>query len=257
MTGEVTRVINLSELAEWLQNEMTPDYFAEVVYDSQPSGISGVDVQKVSCYDSDGNLVLLLQSNFSNNTYSNALINFYISESGTHYTLSFTNLFNNVTAAGTGMLLCGCPNGFFLSSFVVLANGTQSAYFHALFTKSSDDKYVMITPATIGSTSIQGPLRHLCWGEVGSAEYYTSFYWESPSNSTSIPAESPTQLVNFLTNPGQGVTRYCPYAFYIPSMQGRNSNTNNVNSRDIHMITLNGEYYITNWYWALKCYPDE
>lgn len=123
-----------------------------------------------------------------------------------------------------------CANGIMLN-----LQGSNN-YVPVIITKTNNNKYAIITNNHNGYAKNEGIAAVSCSDAEPINDF--SYYRFSRSFTTMIP---------FNTETGTEVMSYTPYAYYIP-FQG-------LNTVGYAKIIMNGCYYITDGYWAIKDEP--
>ena len=203
---------NMNTLADWMTQHLVPTYFGSVVAASSTT---------LNCYDSDDNTVLNI--NIGANQYSD-IITAYASET-VSTSLSNGEGISKITYAAT------CSRGCLLT-FSSGSNGRMEV----LITKSNNNITTVVFSK--GITTNNGQLYGMycvAWGDINPI---------SSLSVTPITTAQQTQIVPFLSNAPYGTISYTPDAFYIPVGQ--------YYGMGIGQLTLNGNIYLTNGYWAIK-----
>ena len=173
----------------------------------------------LNCYDSDGNIVLIIHPGSSS---SNNAITAYASET---VSISLTN--NEGISKITYAAVCsrGC-----LLTFSSGTNGRMEV----LITKSNNNITTVVFRKGLDGGQLGG-MYCVAWGDIDPISYLSV---------TPITTAQQTQIVPFLSNAPYGTISYTPDAFYIPVGQ--------YYGMGIGQLTLNGNIYLTNGYWAIK-----
>ena len=170
----------------------------------------------IECYDSDGNTILIIHPATGN------AITVYASET-TSISLSNSEAINKITYAAA------CSHGCLLT-FASGSNGRMEV----LITKSNNNITTIVFRKGLDGGQLSG-FYCVAWGDIDPISYLSV---------TPITTAQQTQIVPFVSNAPYGTISYTPDAFYIPVGQYYNMG--------IGQMTLNGNIYLTNGYWAIK-----
>lgn len=205
-------LVSREALAEWLQANAVPKYFASVTYTDS----------KIQGFDEDGNKILEIGSTGGIYAYSSA--NSYQSWTS-DYSLIGSRTIN----------LIACDNGILFENTYSASGGTGKIM--VAITKTNNDKTAFIFSGNSSST-VSGyytALRHVAWGDSPTIVSTTTF----------TPEEGlQTKLSAFCTNTEIGTTSYTPNAGYLPM--------HTMYASGIGKFILGADTYITNGYWYVK-----
>lgn len=173
---------NRAALAEWLQDNAVPKYFASVTYTDS----------KIQGFDEDGNKLLEITSTGGIYAYSSAT-------SSQSWTSEYTLI------GQSEISLIACDNGILFENTY---NGS-SGKIMVCITKTNNDKTAIVFSANSTST-VSGyytGIRHTAWGDSPTLASTTGFTPE---------AGQQTVLAPFATNAEAGAVSYTPNAGYLP-----------------------------------------
>lgn len=199
-------------LAEWLQANAVPKYFASVTYTDS----------KIQGFDEDGNKLLEITSTGGIYAYSSA--NSYQSWTSDYSLIGSRTI--NLIACDNGVLFENTYSGQGGSGKIMVA-----------IAKTNNGKTAFIFSANSSST-VSGyytELRHTAWGDSPTVTSTTTFVPEQTNQ---------TELQAFLTNVEVGGTSYTPDAGYMPA--------HTLYASGINKFILGADTYITNGYWYIK-----
>lgn len=206
-------IASRAALAEWLQTNAVPKYFASVTYtDGVTQG-----------FDEDGNKILEIGSTGGIYAYSSA--NSYQSWTSETYSLIGARTIN----------LIACDNGILFENSYSGSGGNGKIM--VTITKTNNDKTAFIFSGD-SSSAVKGyytGLRHAAWGDSQTVTSTTTF---SPENAQQ------TVLTPFITNAETGVASYTPDAFYMAASPNY--------SYGIGKFEMGTDIFITNGYWAIR-----
>lgn len=203
---------NRAALAEWLQANAVPKYFASVTYTDS----------KIQGFDEDGNKILEIGSTGGIYAYSSA--NSY---------QSWTSDFSLIGASTINLI--ACDNGILFEN-TYTGSGYTGKIMVAI-TKTNNGKTAFIFSGN-SSSAVRGyytELRHVAWGDNDTVTSTTTF---TPENGMQ------TVLVPFVTNADIESVSYTPDAFWI----SMNFNYN----MGIGKFRMGGDMFISNGYWAVR-----
>lgn len=205
-------IANRAALAEWLQTNAVPKYFASVTYTDN----------EIQGFDEDGNKILKIDSTGGIYAYSSA--NSY---------QSWTSSYSLIGARTINLI--ACDNGILFENTY---GGTSSTgKIMVAIAKTNNGKTAFIFSANSSST-VSGyytEIRHVAWGDNDTVTSTTTFTPESGQQ---------VQIMPFSTNPNIGEISYTPDAGYMPMSSNYSSG--------IGKFEMGGSVWITNGYWCIR-----
>lgn len=171
----------------------------------------------INCYDADGHTVLTIGPWSSDNFVK------------VYYDTENYSYFSNNIGMTSVTYASSCSHGCLLSF-----GNSGSGHMEILITKTNNNITSIVVSK--GSTGLDlNSMYCIAWGDVQPI---------SSLSVTPIKTAQQTQIVPFVSNAPYGTISYTPDAFYIPVGQYYNMG--------IGQMTLNGNIYLTNGYWAIK-----
>jgi len=221
-------VTSMQALAEWLQANAVPEYFASV----------SIDAKTITGSDANGNpLMVYSVTNHSFSIYKTSGGN---AETFTIATSSYSNAEpttdNPAIAAkcGGGLMVLinreysGSASGWYCLNFIITKTNNDITAVIAGTYKDADKTGASVTSSTTNIHSV-------ALGDATDAAKTHSF---------TVSAENQTQFVSFTTYAKPDTTSFTPNAFYMP--------VGEYYDWSYGKFTAGGDTYITNGYWAIK-----
>ena len=203
---------NRAALAEWLQTNAVPKYFASVTYtDGVTQG-----------FDEDGNKLLEIGSTGGIYAYSSA-----------DSYQSWTSDFSLIGAKTINLI--ACDNGILFENTYTGSGSTGKIMVAIAKTNNGKTAFIFSGNSTSAVSGYYTALRHVAWGDSPTVTSTTTFVPEQTNQ---------TELQAFLTNVEVGGTSYTPDAGYMPA--------HTLYASGINKFILGADTYITNGYWYIK-----
>lgn len=128
-----------------------------------------------------------------------------------------------------------CVNGI-MFNLTAPGSSSSSEYVPAILTLTNNNKYAVITNSSNGYSKNQNIVA-VSNSDISTVNIF-SYYRYSREFTTLVP---------FSTETGGEVSSYTPYAYFIPFV--------GLNTSGYARVIMNGCYYITDGYWAIKDEP--
>ena len=221
-------VKSMQALAEWLQANAVPEYFASV----------SIDAKTITCSDANGNPLMVYS--VTNHSFS-----IYKTSGGNAetFTIATSNYSDAEPTTDYPAIVAKCGGGLMVLINCAYSGSAPGWYcLNFIITKTNNDITAVIAGtykgsnkaganATVSTTNIHS----VALGDAEDATKTRTFY---PS------AQNQTQFASFTTYAKPDTTSYTPNAFYM--LVGEYYDWY------YGKFTAGGDTYITNGYWAIK-----